>query len=149
MSYSISRATLIAQQLERLATQNAYQLAGQLPNLDFWMQEAEHALATLQDYPDRFRKLRDAQVAWVRAHGTTVSEYCPLCGGTCEFGPKPPDPPHRIRSEEIDEARKLVRLGATRYLVRLYRAGFVNQSDLLRYADRLALPLEPEDYADA
>jgi hypothetical protein len=63
MSYSIKRATLIADQLERLATQNAHQLAGQFGNLDFWISEAVGAIRVLNEYPERFRSLRDGQVA--------------------------------------------------------------------------------------
>jgi hypothetical protein len=44
MSYSIKRAALISDQLERLATQNAHQLAGQFGNLDFWIAEAVGAI---------------------------------------------------------------------------------------------------------
>lgn len=39
MSHSTDRAALIAGQLERLARQNAHQLAGQVANLDFWIAE--------------------------------------------------------------------------------------------------------------
>ncbi|MGC4118803.1 MAG: hypothetical protein QM765_30425 [Myxococcales bacterium] len=147
MSYATDKAKLIAQQLERLATQNAYQLAGQLPNLEFWMQEAEQALAVVDGYGGRFRKLRDAQLAWVRAHGTVVDPYCPMCGGSCEFGPFPPEPPKRIPSEQMDDARGAVKRGAMRYLLRLHRGRFLGEPELKGYAERLALPLEPEDYA--
>ena len=84
MSYSIKRAILIADQLERLATQNAHQLAGQVANLAFWISEAVHAISTIDDYPVRFRRLRDAQVGWVKAHGTKICGYCPHYGGACE-----------------------------------------------------------------
>jgi len=61
-SYSIERAALIADQLERLATQNLHQLAGQAANLIFWISEAAHAIRTIDEYPARFRRLREAQV---------------------------------------------------------------------------------------
>jgi hypothetical protein len=54
VSYSIQRANLIADQLERLATQNTHQLAGQVANLDFWVSEAVAAISTIDDYPVRF-----------------------------------------------------------------------------------------------
>jgi hypothetical protein len=40
MAYTLERAALIASQLERLATSNVHQLAGQFANLDFWLDEA-------------------------------------------------------------------------------------------------------------
>lgn len=66
MSYSIKRASLITDQLERLATQNAHQLAGQFSNLDFWIAEGVDAIRVINEYPQRFRRLREAQVAWVK-----------------------------------------------------------------------------------
>lgn len=147
MSYSISKAKLIADQLNRLATQHMHQLAGQYSNLDFWMNEAEQALAVIDHYPERFRKLRDAQVSWVRAHDTRVSVYCEICGGGCEFGPNTPDAPHRISSEDLGTARDGVRSAVTRYLLRLFRADVLSESNLLGFTRRLNLPIEPEDYA--
>lgn len=145
MSYSIERAALIANQLERLATQNPHQLAGQASNLDFWVAEAAHAIATLDDYPSRFRKLRDAQVGWVNAHGTKVSGYCPHCHGACELGPVTPGPPRRIPSEDIAAARDAVRLGVRRYLLRLYRAHFVEEDAVRRACAGLGVSIQDED----
>src|SRR5262245_33149251 len=66
LSYSIQRAGLIAEQLERLATQHAHQLAGQVANLAFWISEAVGAISILDDYAARFLALRNAQVGWVK-----------------------------------------------------------------------------------
>jgi hypothetical protein len=146
MSYSTSKAALIAEQLERLATQHMHQLAGQFPNLEFWMAEAEQALFVVSDYPQRFKKLRDAQVSWVQTHDTRLSVYCEICGGACEFGPRTPEAPRRIPSDELTAAGDGVRRGASRYLLRLYRAKLITESDLLQHRNRLDLPIEPEDY---
>lgn len=145
MSYSIERAVLIASQIERLATQNPHQLAGQAANLDFWMAEAAHAIATLDDYPSRFHRLRDAQVGWVEAHGTKVSGYCPQCRGACEFGPDTPPPPRRTPSAEIDAARDRVRLAVRRYLLRLYRAHLPEEDAVRRTCAEIGVSIEAED----
>jgi len=50
VSYSIERANLIADQLERLATQNTHQLAGQVANLDFWISETVAAISIIDNY---------------------------------------------------------------------------------------------------
>ena len=42
-------------------------------------------------------------------------------------------------------ASHAVRRGALRYLLRLFRAGFLAEPDIQQYASRLELPLEPED----
>ena len=145
MSYSIKRADLIADQLERLATQNPYQLAGQVANLAFWISEAVEALSVLDGYPARFRSLRDAQVGWVKAHGTKVSGYCAHCGGACELGPTTPEPPRRIASEDLDIAREGIRRAARRYLLRLYRAHFLNEEAVRQACREIGVALELED----
>lgn len=145
MSYSVERAALIAKQLERLATQNVHQLAGQVANLDFWISEASQALRVVEDYPARFRRLRDAQVGWVKAHGTKVSGYCPICAGACEFGPQTPEPPQRTSSDELANACKAVRDGMRRYLMRLYRAQLIDENRVRHACTELDINLEPED----
>lgn len=145
MSYSIQKATLLADQLERLATQDMHQLAGQVSNLDFWLAEAVRAVAVIDEYPDRFRRLRDAQVGWVEAHGTRVSGYCAHRGGRCEFGPQVPDAPRRVPSEDLAAARNAVRQAARRYLLRLHKAQFLAESAVRQACGDLGVPLEDED----
>ena len=145
MSYSIQKATLIAEQIERLSTQNTHQLAGQVANLDFWIAEAAQAIVTADEYPDRFRRLRDAQVGWVKAHGTRVSGYCAHCGGACEFGPQVPEAPRRIPAEDLAAARTAIRQAVRRYLLRLYRAHFLDDGALRQACAQVGVPLESED----
>lgn len=145
MSYSIKRAALIADQLQRLATQNAHQLAGQRSNLDFWIAEATDAIRVVDEYPRRFRLLHDAQIAWVNAHGTKVSGYCPICGGACEFDPRTPEPPHRISAEELSAARMAVQTAGRRYALRLYRAQLLDEHAVRRVCHQLDIGVERED----
>jgi hypothetical protein len=148
MAYSIERAGLIAAQLEKFAHAQVHQIAGQLANLDFWLDEAAAALRVLDDYQARFRALRDAQVAWVKRHGTMVSDYCPHCDGGCEFGPRPPDPPRRIPSEDLDGARLQVRRAAYRLLLRYHRVRLLTEAEVQAACDRLGVTLEREDLAE-
>jgi hypothetical protein len=145
MAYSIDRAVILADQLERFAHSNVHQLAGQIANLDFWLDEAVHSLRVIEDYPPRFRRLRDAQVAWVEAHGTKVSGYCPIGMGGCELRPSKPEPPSRIPSEQMAEARSRVQRSAYRFLLRSYRAGLLDEAAVRAACDRIGLVAEPED----
>jgi hypothetical protein len=145
MSYSIKRAELLADQLERLATQHTHQLAGQHANLQFWLSEAVAAIRTLDEYPTRYRQLRDTQLAWVREHATKITRYCPICCGPCEFGPQTPARPYRIPSEELSAARDAVRRAARRLLLRLYHAEFVTEAELREAADLVGAAVERED----
>lgn len=144
-SYTIARAKLIADQLAKLATQHPHQLAGELSNLDFWMTEAASAVAIINDYATRFRRLRDSQVAWVRARDLKIPLYCPICHGKCLFEAHAPAAPRRIPSEELAIARNHVKLSAARLLIRLHRGGLINESELRRHADRLDVRIPPED----
>ncbi len=147
LAYTIDRATLLASQLERLATAGAHQIAGQFANLEFWLAEAVHVLATIDDYPRRFRQLRDAQAAWVTAHGTRILGPCAICGGRCELGPHAPSPPTRISSDAMDAARRGVRQGCHRLLLRFYRARLLDEPALRAACDRVGISVEPEDLA--
>jgi hypothetical protein len=149
VSYSKKRAALIAEQIERLATQNMHQLAGQFANLDFWISEAVEAIRILDGYPGRFRRLRDAQVGWVTTHGTKVSGYCAICGGACEFGPETPEAPRRTPSDELTEAREAVRLAGRRYFLRLYRAHLLDEDAVRRACDDIGVGVETEDFVRA
>jgi hypothetical protein len=145
--YSIAAASLIADQLERLATQHVHQLAGQSSNLEFWIAEAAHAIAVLDGYPKRFRNLHDAQVSWVRSHATVVTVHCPQCRGPCEFGPVTPSAPKRTPSEEIAAATDGVRRASSRFLLRLFHASLLSEGELRAHVDALGIFLEPEDLA--
>jgi hypothetical protein len=128
MSYSIERALLVSNQIEKISTYNAHQLAGQFANLEFWIAEAMGALSVVDEYPSRFAQMRDAQNHWVNSHGTLVSAHCAHCGGACEFGPMPPPALQRIPSSEIERVRKAIRESVYALARRLYRAKWINES---------------------
>jgi hypothetical protein len=143
--YSIARAELIAEQIGRFATQHVHQLAGHHANWGFWISEALAAVRALDDYQARFQRLRDAQLSWVQAHNTKITSYCPVCRGACEFGPQTPERPHRVPSEDLNAARTAVRTAVRQFLVRLFHARFISESDVRREAELVGSPLEPED----
>ena len=148
MVYTRDLGALLAAQLERLATSNAHQLAGQFANLSFWLAETEHVLATIDDYPLRFRRLRDAQVAWVTAHGTMTLGPCAQCGGgRCELGSSTPPPPTRTSSADMDRARAAVHRGCYRLLIRYHRLALLDEAALQAGCDRIGVTLEREDLA--
>jgi len=146
MSYSIEQAGLLERQLERFATLEAHQLAGHVANLEFWLGEAIHVLATIDGYPDRFRRLRDGQQAWVKRHDTLDNRPCPVCRESpCELGAEPPPPLTRIPSEQMDAARRGVRQGCYRFLLRLHRFRLLDEPALRIACDRVGVTLERED----
>ena len=62
MPYSCDIANLLAGQLEKFVTLNRYQLAGHVPNLEFWLAEVRHCLEVVDGYGPRFECLKAAQI---------------------------------------------------------------------------------------
>jgi hypothetical protein len=72
MSYTIEKALLLANQLEKFTTSYAQHLVGQFANLDFWLSEMQEALKAIDGYHHRFQNLRKAQKDWVKNHGVIL-----------------------------------------------------------------------------
>ena len=62
MSFSTKLAKLVADQLARFVTLNRHQLAGQVANLDFWLDQVRHGLAVVDGYGRRFQRLKAADL---------------------------------------------------------------------------------------
>ena len=148
MAYTTERADALAQLLEKFSTAYAHHVAAQFANMEFWLDEVLHVLAVIDDYPRRFARLRDAQAAWVTAHGTMVSGYCRACRGKCEFDPQPPMPPIRIDHKEFDAARRQLRDGAYHFLLRCHRMGLMDASALKTACERVGTSVDVADLED-
>lgn len=146
-AYSTDRADRVAAELERFANAYDYMVAGQVANLDFWLLEVEQALAAIDGYNSRFRRLADAQHDWISRHHVVVGTYCPQCGGRCEFddGLKGPRPPRRVPSHEFEASRRRVRDAAYNFLVRAHRIGALDGPTLREASERLDLSIDPGD----
>jgi hypothetical protein len=120
VSFSTDLAKLVADQLSRFVTLNPHQLAGQVANLDFWLGQVRHALATIDGYGERFVRMELAQQQYVATHDTTISEVGPA---GVEIH-KPPAP-RRIPDRELRQARRAIVESATRFLERCRAEGLV------------------------
>jgi len=147
MAYTTERAVAVAKQLDKFTTSFAHQLVGQFANLAFWLDEVERALAMLDEYPQRFARLRDAQRDWVVAHGTLVGEFCAHCGGACELAPGKQSPvaPKRIDSRELEDARHALKASVYRFLLRCYRARLHDEDALRAACERLDISVDPTE----
>jgi hypothetical protein len=143
--YSIDQSNAVAVQLEKFTTSFAHHLVGHVANLEFWLDEVVHSIGVLDDYGKRFVRMRDAQIEWVRAHGTRIDGYCQICRGKCEFGPFTPSPPRRVASQEIEAARRRLKDAAYQFLLRCFRAGHLDQAALSSCCARVGTSLEPID----
>ena len=139
MSYSEHVAKVVSDQLERFASLNHYQLAGHLPNLEFWIAEARHALEVIDGYHKRFQRLKAGQTAYISAHHTVTLAGDPDIG-------TPPDPPRRIVPDaNLREARRAVVDATYRFLVRLLKASLVDESQLRSICRDLDISVDPAD----
>ena len=145
MSYTIERATLIANQLKKFTTSYAHHLAGQFANLDFWLSETQEALKAIDGYFHRYQNLRKAQMQWVKNHGTKVYDYCSICGGKCELADGTPSPPVKIDKEELETTRRQVKDAVYHFLLRCFRANLLNEKSLSEACERVGTSVEPED----
>ena len=145
MIYSIEKAHLIAEQLRRFTSAYAHHVVGQYANIDFWLQEVKEALVTIDAYNQRFNRMRDEQKNWVEAHGTVVYEYCPHCGGKCEFSDGKPAPPVRMSSSELTQTRKKLVDSAYYFLLRCHRVGLLDEQLLETKCNYIGTSIEPSD----
>ena len=149
MSYSIEKAKLVRDQIERLATQNPYQLAGQAANFDFWAAEAVQALQAIAEYNKRFKRMRDAQGAWIDAHGSVAYEHCGMCDGACELADGTPPQPTRVSSGLLNDAAMALRKALRRYALRLFRMHLLGEGEVRALNEKADLHVEPEDLVRA
>jgi hypothetical protein len=85
-------------------------------------------------------------VRWVDEHGTRItSGYCEYCGGQCVTDPVKPQAPRRIPSAELDAARRAVRDGVYHLLLRLYRAGWIDEAGLRAGCDQVGTSIDLAD----
>lgn len=145
MIYTIEKANLISEQLRRFTSGYAHHIAGQFANIDFWFDEVKASIKTIDEYNDRFNKIREEQKKWVEAHGTVVFEFCPYCGGKCEFANGKPSPPVRISSNELKEARKELIDSAYFFLIRCYRIGLLDENLLEIKCKEIGTSVESSD----
>lgn len=138
-AYSLACATLIAEQMKRFVTLNAYQLAGQFENLDFWISEANHALKVIDDYEVRFRRMKDGQAEFVEKFEVTV----PLPSNPQVR--RKPSPPMRISNHELQGARQAITDAAYRFLIRLYTERMIDEARLTSICQGLNVNVDPVD----
>ena len=131
-------AKLVTDQLARFVTLNRHQLAGDVANLDFWLDQVRYGLAVIDGYGKRFQRLKAAQAKHIRAHHTTEFELDDPC---CTQ--RSPAPPRKVPDHELKDARVALCDAARRFLVRCYNEGFIEESVLRQVCADLGLGFDP------
>lgn len=146
MAYVAEISKALTNTVSGFATLNAYQLAGQTANLDFWLDEVTHCLEVIDGYDHRFEKLQNAQTAYVAARKTVTFPPGEL------FDPAEPptfDSPRPLRRgvKTIELKRLGTELQEATYclLIRCYNDGLIDREALRRAAERVGIPVNERD----
>ncbi len=145
MIYTIEKAMLVRKQLQRFTTGYTYQVAGHFANVEFWLNEVKESLKTIDEHSERFNRIKDTQLQWVKDHGTEVFDYCAICGGKYELGNGIPPTPTSKYKVELKEARKNIVDAAYYFLTRCYRIGLLEMPDLREKCDEIGTSIDPSD----
>ncbi len=140
MSYTTEIANSLAETLERFATLNKHQLAGHVPNIDFWLEEVRHCLRVIDGHSSRYSAMKAAQTKYVAEHSTQdfwLDDPIP------ETAPLPARPPE----SEVKDARKKVRDSAYHWLARCHKTGFIDEQALRDAADSIGSGVDLADLA--
>jgi hypothetical protein len=140
MSFSTDMAKLVANQLTRFVTLNRHQLAGQVANLDFWIEQVRHGLNVIDGYGKRYQLLKSARAKHVTEHHTVEFRLDDPC---CTQGP--PSPVVRIPDSEMREARRQLTESAYRFLVRCCNEEFISESRLRSICGEIGIGVEIAD----
>ncbi len=140
MAYSTEIANVLTHQLAKFVTLNRHQLAGQVANLDFWLDEVRHCLAVLAGYSQRFEQLKAGQQKYVSRHHTIEFKLRKPCSTQ-----QPAAPPKRMSHDVLSAAQQSLRENTYRFLVRCFNDGFIAKAKLRRICDGLEIGIEASD----
>jgi hypothetical protein len=140
MPFSTDLALLVASQLSRFVTLNRHQLAGQVANLDFWLDQVRNGLAAIDGYGKRFHQMKVAQTKHVKEHHTTEFSLDDPC---CTQGM--PAPPRKVPEQELQAARQALCDATRRFLRRCTKDGLIPDATLREACANLDLNLVSTD----
>jgi hypothetical protein len=148
MIYTIERANLITNQLRKFTDSNAYMVAGQFANIDFWINETESAIRAIDEHNARFEKMCEAQKEWIEDKNVRVPDYCYICNGICELSEehykKPELPKQRAKTEKRESRKKLVD-SAYYFLIRCHKIELLSEKEINEYCNQIGTSIDPND----
>jgi hypothetical protein len=143
MSYSTEISKTLADTLTGFVSLNSHQLVGHAANLDFWLVEVRHCVEVIEGYRKRFDAMKSSQVRYVTERGTLEfshrcgDDFCPICAQGQSVSP-----PRPIRDQELKEAVRELRDAAYHFLVRCYRAGFIDEARFREAAESIGTGID-------
>jgi hypothetical protein len=139
MAYSLDICELLTKQLTKFASLNRHQLVGHLVNLDFWTDEVRHALAALDGYRSRFKKMKAAQ-------GKYVSENRVINFDLEEpYINWAPSPPRAVADQGLKQARQCLVDAWRKFIVRCHKEQLLEIEGAHSACTTLGISFELED----
>lgn len=134
MIYTVQKAKLLSEQLQKFSKADSWIIVGQFVNLEFWLDEVKAAINTIDQHSIRFDKMHDSQKEWIESHSIKIPDNCPVCLGICELGTgsrKPHLPKRSIETKsDKKESRKELLDSAYAFLLQCYRLKLLKEEDL-------------------
>lgn len=121
----ISKALVHA--LDRIAIRRGIRLAGYAANVDFWAREIRHCLDCIEEYPERFERMKAAKVAYAKNLGEVL------------------DPAEMVPSTSDRRRLKMalrVRKSARRFLRACAQYGYINYQKQRQLEQYLDIPID-------
>jgi hypothetical protein len=121
----------LADVLTRAAGGTKDRLAGYVANFEFWVAEAEHCLALVKEYDERFRRFREAQRKVAESEG-------PITWDERGGWTPPPDQVGAGSRADRKEARRRVVAAMGKFLARCAKEGLIDEATRSAMARRIS-----------
>ncbi len=119
MPYLFDITEPLIKTLEHFAGLPKHQLAGHAANFEFWRSEVEHRIQAIDSYGKRFRRLKEAQARYVKAHGAGVVHEEGCFGDIYERKASAPPLQKNLRDPELKELKSRLQDALNRFVERL------------------------------
>ena len=147
--YTIEKAQLLTNQLNKFKDSYAYMVAGQFANLDFWINEVENCLKAIDEHNLRFEKMQNAQEFWINEKNVLIPNYCFICNGICELSDnhyKKPELPKNKDSKRKNETRVALVNATYYFLMRCFKLELLSIKLLKDYCDKIGTSIDENDF---
>lgn len=146
MIYTVHKANLVAEQLRKFSDADSWIVVGQFPNLEFWLDEVNSALKTLDGHNKRFEIMYESQKEFIESHSIEIPDNCPICQGICELGSgkRKPNLPKRSTETKTEkkESRKELIDSTYYFLRRCYRLKLIDEIEFRNKCNKIGTSID-------
>jgi hypothetical protein len=129
MTYTEQVAESLASTLEKIVSLAEADFAGHVANIDFWLAEVGHVRRLIDEYDERFQRMRKAR----SEHVASIPRLMTRDGGT--FGATPdPGPPLKagMRRDAANELRRRIATATSAIVARSLSIGLISEDQAVQ-----------------